>query len=387
MPVINRIAEFFDDMREWRRHIHANPELGYDCHKTADFVKMKLKEFGIDHIDDGIAQTGVVAIIKGSIPGKTIALRADMDALPLSEFHDHEYKSQNPGIMHACGHDGHTTMLLGAARYLAETRNFSGQVALVFQPAEEGGGGAKIMCEEGIMERYKIDQIYGIHNDPGMPLGYFTTNTGPVMAAADQFYISIEGQGGHGANPEETIDPLIIAVQLAQAIQTISSRNMSALDQVVISITQIHSGTTHNIIPSEANINGTIRTMSEETQELIKNRLKNLCEGHALAFNCSIKLDYQYGYPATINHFKESNFAAEVAKEIVGIENVNANAEPIMASEDFSYMIQERPGAFLHIGQGEGPPVHNEKYDFNDELSPIGASFFVKLVESAQPIE
>ena len=387
MPVINRIADFYNDMQEWRKHIHSNPELGFECHNTADFVISKLKEFGIEEIHTEIAKTGVVAIIKGRTSGKTIGLRADMDALPLTEIFDHPYKSKVPGVMHACGHDGHTTMLLGAAKYLAETRNFSGNVALIFQPAEEGGGGAEVMCKEGIMDRFSIDQVYGIHNDPGLPLGFFKTSEGPAMAAADEFSIFIKGRGGHGANPEETIDPLIIGVQLVQSIQTISSRNLSALDPVVISITQIHSGTTHNIIPADAFINGTVRTLSKKTQELVVKRLKDICKGHSIVFDGEVKLDYQYGYPPTINHLKETIFAANVAKQIVGAENVDAKAEPIMASEDFSYMIEERPGSYLHVGQGKGPSVHSPEYDFNDELSPIGASFLAKLVESAQPIK
>jgi len=387
MPVINRIGNFFDDMKAWRRYLHANPELGFDCYKTSKFVKSKLKEFGVDEVHEGIAKTGVIGIIKGSKPGKTIALRADMDALPLTEILDHEYKSKTKGIMHACGHDGHTTMLLGAARYLAETRNFSGKVALIFQPAEEGGGGGEVMCKEGIMEKFQIDYVYGIHNDPGKPLGYFTTNTGPVMASADEFFINIKGKGGHAANPETSVDPILIAVQLAQAIQTISSRNLSALDPVVISITQIHSGTTHNIIPNEAMINGTVRTLSKKSQLLVVNRLEALCKGHSAAYNGAVELDFKYGYPPTVNHPKETEFAAKVARQIVGAKSVNAKAEPIMAAEDFSYMIEKRPGAYLHIGQGEGPDVHNALYDFNDDLSPIGASFLAKLVEEAHPIK
>ncbi|MEE2774849.1 MAG: M20 aminoacylase family protein [Pseudomonadota bacterium] len=387
MPVINRIGDLSDDMKAWRRYLHANPELGFECYKTSDFVKSKLKEFGVDEIHEGIAKTGVVAVIKGPGHGKTIALRADMDALPLTEVRDHKYKSLTPGVMHACGHDGHTAMLLGAARYLSESRNFSGQVVLIFQPAEEGGGGAEVMCKEGIMERFKIDSIYGIHNDPGKPLGYVTTNKGPIMASADEFSIRVLGRGGHAANPETSTDPIMIAIQLSQAIQTISSRNLSALERVVISITQIHGGTTHNIIPCEAFINGTVRTLSKSSQKLVLERLEALCEGHAAAYNGEIKLDFQFGYPPTVNHSKETEFAANVARQIVGSSNVNDNAEPIMAAEDFSFMIEKRPGAYLHFGQGKGPDVHNALYDFNDDLSPIGASFLAKLVEESQPIK
>ncbi len=387
MAIINRIADFFDEMQGWRHHMHANPELGFDCFETAKFVKSKLEEFGVDEIYTEIAKTGIVAIIKGKSIGKTIGLRADMDALPLEEATSKEYKSRKTGVMHACGHDGHTTMLLGAAKYLCETRNFSGNVALIFQPAEEGGGGAEVMCKEGIMDRFQIHEVYGIHNDPGSPLGLFKTCIGSNMAAADDFTIKILGKGGHAAEPEETIDPLVTGVQLVQAIQTISSRNLSALEKVVISITQFHAGTTHNIIPNEAYINGTVRTLSKEAQSLVVKRLKELCKGHGHGFGGKIKLDYNFGYPPTVNHEKETKFSADVAKEIVGVQNVDINTKPIMASEDFAYMIEERPGCYFHVGQGVGAPVHNPEYDFNDDLSPIGASFFARLIEKSNPIK
>ena len=387
MPIINRIADYFDEMQAWRHHMHSHPELGFDCFETAKFVKSKLEQFGVDKIYTEIARTGIVAIISGKSTGKTIGLRADMDALPLEEATRKDYRSIKTGLMHACGHDGHTTMLLGAAKYLCETRNFSGSVALIFQPAEEGGGGAKVMCKEGIMDRFQIDEVYGIHNDPGSPLGFFQTCIGSNMAAADDFTIKILGRGGHAAEPEETIDPLVIGVQLVQAIQTISSRNLSALEKVVISVTQFHAGTTHNIIPNEAYINGTVRTLSKEAQSIVVKRLKELCKGHGHGFGGKIKLGYNYGYPATVNHQRETNFAAEAAKEIVGEQNVDINAKPIMASEDFSYMLEERPGCYFHVGQGAGVPVHNPEYDFNDDLSPIGASFFARLIEKSNPIK
>ena len=387
MPIINRISDYYNDMKEWRQHIHANPELEFECYKTSAFVISKLKEFGVDEIHDGIAKTGLVAIINGKKTGNTIGLRADMDALPLSETLNHKYKSKKEGIMHACGHDGHTTMLLGAARYLSETRNFSGRVALIFQPAEEKGGGAEVMCKEGIMEKFLIDQVYGIHNVPGMALGRFETNKSTVFAAADDFNITVEGNGGHAAYPQDTIDPAIVAVQIAQSIQTIVTRNLSSLEPTVISITQIHTGTTYNIIPDKSFINGTVRTLSKKTQKRVVKRMKEICKGHSLAFNCNVKLDYNYGYPPTINHPNETDFAVKVAKEITGSKNVNSDAIPDMGAEDFSFMLNERPGSFLNVGQGDGPPVHNTKYDFNDDLSPIGASFFVKLVERAQPLD
>ena len=387
MPIINRIADFHQEMKEWRQHIHANPELDFDCHKTAAFVVSKLREFGVEEIHEKIATSGVVAIINGKGEGPTIGLRADMDALPLQEIKDHEYKSLTDGKMHACGHDGHTTMLLGAAKYLSETRNFSGRVALIFQPAEEGGGGGEVMCKEGVMENFNIQQVYGIHNAPNLPLGAFSTNSHAVLAAADSFSIWITGEGGHGANPEETIDPVIVAVQIAQSIQTISSRNLSALESVVISITQIHTGTINNIVPGEAFINGTVRTLNKKTQSTVVKRLEEICKGTAQAFGAEAKLDYEYGYPPTVNHPNETSFALQVASEISGKDNVEGDALPIMAAEDFAYMLEKRPGAYLNVGQGDSAALHNPEYDFNDELSPIGASFFVKLVETAQPLD
>lgn len=386
MPIINRIAEFHDDMKTWRQHIHANPELRFDCHETAAFVVARLKEFGVDEIHEGIAESGVVAIINGRGAGPTIGLRADMDALPMQEVMDHPYKSRHDGKMHACGHDGHTTMLLGAARYLAETRNYSGRVALIFQPAEEGGGGGQVMCQAGIMDDFDISQVYGIHNVPGHPLGQFLANSGPVLAAADTFEIHIKGQGGHGAMPEAANDPVVVAVQIAAAIQTISSRNTSALDNLVISITQIHSGTTDNIIPAEAFVGGTVRTLTKEVQAIVVRRMEEICAGIGTAFGVEVVFDFEYGYPPTVNHPEQTDFAVKVARGISGDENVIDDCPPVMGAEDFAYMLEERPGAYLSIGQGEGASLHHPAYDFNDELSPIGASYFVKLVETAQPL-
>ena len=386
MPIINQIADYYEEMKEWRRHLHANPELGFECYNTSGFVIQKLKEFGIDKIYTGIAKTGLVAIINGKKKGKTIGLRADMDALPLKEEIDHNYKSKVNGVMHACGHDGHTTMLLGAAKYLVDTKNFAGQVALIFQPAEEKGGGAAEMCKEGIMDKFSIDEVYGIHTLPGSPLGKFETNSNTVFAASDDFVINITGNGGHGAYPEQTVDPVMIATQITQGIQSITARNINALKPVVISVTQIHTGTAYNIIPETASINGTVRTLTEETQELVKQRMTEICNGYSLAFKGKIELIYNYGYPATINYEKEAAFAIEVAEEISGKKNVDGNAKPDMGAEDFSFMLHERPGAFLNLGQGNGPGVHNTKFDFNDDLSPIGASFFVKLIEKGLPL-
>lgn len=387
MPVINRIAEFHNDMKEWRQHLHANPELEFDCFETAAFVVQRLRDFGIDEIHEGIAKTGLVAIISGQGDGPTIGLRADMDALPILEANDHPYKSKIDGRMHACGHDGHTTMLLGAARYLAETRNFKGRVALIFQPAEEGGAGGKVMCDEGIMDRFDISQVYGIHNFPGMPLGLIATRVGPLLAASDEFEIFIEGEGGHAAAPNETVDSVMIAVQIAQTLQTIISRNVDPVETAVLSVTQITTGNTHNIVPAEAYMQGTVRTMKQSVRILIRSRMEKIVTQVAEALGGSARIVYTEGYPATVNHAKETAFALEVARGVAGEELVDGDTPPGMASEDFSYMLEERPGSYLCLGAGEGPTLHHPKFDFNDEISPIGASFFVKLVETAQPLD
>lgn len=388
MAVINRIAEYFDEMKTWRRHLHAHPELGFDCFETAAFVVEKLKEFGVDEIHEGIAETGLVALIRGTgtaSPDAVIGLRADMDALPMQEMRDPEYKSTIPGKMHACGHDGHTTMLLGAAKYLAQTRNFSGTVALIFQPAEESGGGGEVMCQEGIMDRFAIQQVYGIHNMPNFPFGEFSTRVGPILAAADDFEIHITGAGGHGAMPDQAVDPVMIAVQIAQALQTIVTRNVDPIETSVLSITQIQTGSTHNVIPGEAFMQGTVRTMKKEVQSLIAQRMENIVTQVAQAMGGAARLVYNAGYPATVNHARETAFTVDVARGIVGPERVVPDVAPTMGAEDFSYMLEQRPGSYIYLGTGEGASLHHPEYDFNDEVSPIGASFFVKLVETAQP--
>ena len=390
MPVVNRIADFAPEMTAWRRHLHQIPELALDLPKTAAFVAERLREFGVDELHEGIAQTGMVAIINGQghdAPGaKTIGLRADMDALPIPEETGVDYVSGHEGNMHACGHDGHTTMLLGAAKYLAETRNFSGRVALIFQPAEEAIGGARIMVEEGIMDRFGINEVYALHNAPGLPVGAFLTTPGPIMAAVDTFHIYIQGQGGHGAMPHETRDPVMAACGIAQAIQTIVSRNHYALQDLVVSVTQIHTGTVDNVIPDTAYINGTVRTFDPEVQKMVMRRMEEIVTGQAASYGVEARLDYEVGYPATINEPKKTDFAAEVAREISGADNVEAEAGREMGAEDFSYMLEARPGAFLFLGQGDTAGLHHPKYDFNDEIAPIGASFFARLVERAQPV-
>ncbi|WP_166416432.1 M20 aminoacylase family protein [Cochlodiniinecator piscidefendens] len=385
MPVLNRIADFSEDMKTWRRHLHMHPELQFDCHETAAFVVERLREFGITEIHEGIAQSGVVAIIEGQGEGPTIGLRADMDALPMEETTGLEYASTVPGKMHACGHDGHTTMLLGAARYLAETRNFSGRVALIFQPAEEGGGGAGVMVEEGIMDTFDISEVYGIHNVPGIPEGQFYTKPGPIMAAADSFEIFITGVGGHGAYPHETKDPIVAAVAAVNAIQTIVSRNNHFEEDLVVSVTQIHSGTTDNVIPEEAYINGTVRTFDKDVQKMVVRRLEEITAGIAAVYGVEMRLAYEWGYPATVNDPAKVTFAAEVAREVAGEVNVDAQSGKEMGAEDFAYMLEARPGAYLFLGQGEGAGLHHPSYNFNDDVSASGASFFARLVEKAQP--
>jgi len=386
MPIINRIAEFHTDMKEWRQHIHANPELGFDCFETAAFVKQRLEEFGVDEIHTGIATTGIVAIINGQGEGPTIGLRADMDALPIEEVRDLPYKSKVKGKMHACGHDGHTTMLLGAARYLAETRNFKGRVALIFQPAEEGGAGGEVMCNEGIMDRFAIGQVYGIHNFPGMPFGFIGGRAGPLLAAADEFQIAISGKGGHAAMPNTTVDPVMIAVQIATALQTIVSRNIDPVDSAVLSITRIETGTSHNIVPASAVMQGTVRTMQKETRDMVAARMEAIVTQVASAMGGAATLDYHIGYPATVNHPRETEFALGVAREVAGDALVSGEMPPTMGAEDFAFMLEARPGAYLCLGTGEGAGLHHPEFDFNDEASPIGASYFVKLVETAQPL-
>jgi amidohydrolase len=388
MPVLNRIAGFADDMADWRQWLHRNPELGFELPKTAAFVAEKLREFGVDELHEGIAQTGMVAIVNGQGPGPTIGLRADMDALPIAEEPGREYASETPGQMHACGHDGHTAMLLGAARYLAETRRFKGRVALIFQPAEESVGGARFMVEEGIMERFDISQVYAIHNSPELPLGQFATAPGPVMAAADDVKIHVRGVGGHAAKPEDTKDSLMAAVALVQALQTIVARNRAAGENMVLSVTQLQSSSeASNIIGDSAFIGLTVRTYTDTARDMAEKRVNEIAQGQAAAFDVEIDVEYNRDYPATVNHAENTSFAVAVAREIVGAEMVDDNAPPAPWSEDFSFMLLARPGAYLELGQAIGSGLHTASYNFNDEAAPIGATFFARLVETAQPLD
>lgn len=386
MAIINRIGDLAPDMAAWRQHLHTIPELSFDCPKTSAFIKERLEEMGVDEIHGSIAQTGIVAIIRGVGEGPTIGLRADFDALPIEEETGVEYASTHPGQMHACGHDGHTAMLLGAGKYLAETRNFSGSVALIFQPAEEDGGGGEVMVQEGIMDRFNIGEVYAIHNAPGKDFGRFHTRAGPIMAAADTFHIHVTGKGGHGARPYDCVDPVVAACGIVTALQTIVSRNHNTRDSLVISTTQIHTGTTDNVIPETAYINGTIRTFDKDVQSMVVRRMEEVVAGQAAAYGCDAKLDIEFGYPPTVNDAAKVDFAAEVAADVAGEAGVDANIDPVMGAEDFSYMLEKRPGAYLMLGQGDGAGVHHPKYNFNDEIAPIGASFFARLVETAQPL-
>ncbi|HEX9858644.1 MAG TPA: M20 aminoacylase family protein [Paracoccaceae bacterium] len=386
MPVLNRIADYAEEMKGWRRYLHQHPELEFQCHATADFIVARLREFGVDEIHEGIATSGVVAIIDGTGEGPTIGLRADMDALPIQEITGAAYASTVPGMMHACGHDGHVTMLLGAAKYLCETRRFTGRVALLFQPAEEDGGGGNVMVQEGVMDRFDISQIYGIHNAPNIPFGHFHTTPGALMASVDTAVVHVTGKGGHGATPHDCVDPIVAVVGMVQAIQTIVTRNVHALDEVVISVTQIHAGTASNIIPEEAMFGATIRCFNPEVRALLKTRFHEIVAGHAAAYGVTARVEYDWGYPATVNHPENAEFAAEVAREVSGDAAVNAQSTREMGSEDFSYMLEARPGAYLFLGTGPGAGLHHPVFDFNDEAAPVGASFFARLVERAQPL-
>lgn len=387
MPVLNRIADFAPQMKEWRQHLHTIPELAFDLPLTAAFVAERLREFGVDEIHEGIAQSGIVAIINGQGAGPTIGLRADMDALAIPEATGADHASTHPGKMHACGHDGHTTMLLGAAKYLAETRRFKGRVALLFQPAEEEGGGGQVMVKEGVMDRFGITQVYGIHNAPNVDFGHFRTTPGALMASVDTATVHVTGKGGHGAMPHECVDPVVAVVGMVSALQTILSRNVYAMDEAVISVTQIHTGTASNIIPEEAMFCATIRAFKPDVRALLKQRVHEIVAGHAAAYGVTATIDYDWGYPATINHPDEADFAASVAAEIAGEAAVDARAGREMGSEDFSYMLEARPGAYLFLGAGPGAGLHHPAYDFNDDLAPVGASFFARLVEKAQPLD
>lgn len=388
MPIINRIAEFHDDIAAWRQDFHAHPEVLYEVERTAGVVEDKLREFGVDEIVTGIGRTGVVGIINGrsNTSGRTIALRADMDALPMTEKTGKPYASTADGKMHACGHDGHTAMLLGAARYLAETRNFDGRIALVFQPAEEGGAGGKAMLDDGLVERFAIDEFYGLHNWPGMPAGQFGIRPGGIMAATDRFYIDITGQGGHAARPQTTIDPVIVAANMIVGLQSIVSRNVDPLANAVLSVTMVEAGEADNVISRTAKITGTVRTLDLGVQDLIEQRLADFVPQFAKSFGAEATVRYARGYPVTVNAAAQTAFAADVAADVVGAERVDRDAPPSMGGEDFSFMLEQRPGAYIFLGNGPGAELHTDQYDFNDEVIPVGVTYWVRLAEKALPL-
>lgn len=386
MPIRNRFAELLPEITAWRRDLHENPEILFDTRRTAGLVAERLRDFGCDEVVTGIGRTGVVGVIRGKAngSGRTIGLRADMDALPIHEQTGADWASKTPGAMHACGHDGHTAMLLGAAKYLAETRNFDGTVVVIFQPAEEGGGGGREMCEDGLMTRWNIDEVYGMHNWPGMPVGTFAIRPGPFFAATDQFDITVRGRGGHGAKPHETVDPTLTASHIVLALQSIASRNVDPVDEIVVSVTSFEtSSTAYNVIPAEVALKGTVRSLSAQVRDLAESRLRALADGVASAFGASVELRYHRGYPVMVNSPDETAFAAEAARRVAGD---CTEAPLIMGGEDFAYMLEERPGAYILVGNGDTAGVHHPEYDFNDEAIPAGCSYWAEVVEGRLPL-
>ena len=385
MPIINRIAEYQDEMTAWRRHIHKHPETAFEEHQTSDYVALRLHEFGID-VHRGLAGTGVVGTLKGGKgDGPAIGLRADMDALDIEEKNDIDYKSEYPGKMHACGHDGHSTMLLGAAKYLSETKNFAGTVHFIFQPAEENEGGGRVMIEEGLFEKFPVESVYGMHNMPGIPVGEFAIRPGPIMASFDIFEITLTGTGAHAALPQLGRDAVVAASQLVTALQTIASRTVSPFDAAVVSVTQIHTGDTWNVIPEEAVIRGTTRAFKEEIQTHMETEIRRIADGIAATFGVTAQVHYERRYPPTINDAAETDLTAGIAREIAGNDMVSLDKDPMMGAEDFAFMLNEKPGAYMWIGNGPrdgGCMLHNPHYDFNDEVLPLGASYWAKLVET-----
>jgi amidohydrolase len=388
MPTVNRINEFVDDVSAWRHDLHAHPELQYDVHRTASFVADRLREFGCDDVVTGIGRTGVVGVIKGrkSTSSKAVGLRADMDALPIEEETGAPYRSKTKGVMHACGHDGHTSMLLGAARYLAETRNFDGTAVLIFQPAEENGGaGAKAMVDDGLMQRFGIDEVYGMHNMPGMPIGSFALKHGAMLASSTRIEIEVEGAGGHAAKPHLCIDPIPVASEIVGALQLVVARNVNPLSGAVVTITQIHAGTAFNIIPDKVYIAGTLRTLQNDTREFAEKRIREIAEGIASAHRVKAHVKITPGYPVTENHPDQTELAMRAANDVAGAAHVDTAMEPSMGAEDFSFMLLERPGAFIFVGNGDTAGLHNAKYDFADAALPVGMSYWARLVELAMP--
>ncbi|MHA7887929.1 M20 aminoacylase family protein [Roseicyclus sp.] len=380
MPIRNRFAEMLPEVTGWRRHLHQTPELLYEVHETAAFVAEKLREFGVDEVTEGVGQTGVVGIIRGRGPGRAIGLRADMDALPIHEETGLDYASTVPGKMHACGHDGHTSMLLGAAKYLAETRNFDGTVVLIFQPAEEGGAGAKAMIDDGLFTRWQVDEVYGIHNAPGIPVGTIVTRPGPLQASSDEFEIIVQGKGGHAAEPHKAVDTTLVAAHIVIALHSIVSRNVDALRRVVLTVGTFKTDSNaSNIIPDVARMEGTVRTLDPEYRAIMEGRIREVATHTAAAYGAEAQVIWHPGYPVTINDAEGAAHAVEAARAVANA--VDGDVDPIMPSEDFSYMLEERPGAYIFLGNGDTAMCHHPKYVFDDEAMPYGMSFFAEIVE------
>jgi hippurate hydrolase len=383
MKIIKELEDLQGEMQEWRRDIHAHPEIAFEEHRTAQIVADKLESFGIE-VETGIAGTGVVGTLRKGMGNRSIGLRADLDALLINETNDFEYKSKNPGQMHACGHDGHTTMLLGAAKYLSEQGNFDGTVNFIFQPAEENEGGGRVMIEDGLFDKYPVESVYGMHNIPGMPVGSFAIKPGPIMAAFDIFNLKVIGRGGHAAMPQTTVDPIIVGAKIIDAFQAIISRSIDPQEPSVLSVTQFHGGDAYNVIPNQVEIKGCTRCFSPNVQKKLEDEMRQISESICKAYGADCEFHYEHRYPATINSEEEANLAGQVAQEIVGEQRVNLSPKPGMGSEDFAYMLQEKPGSYIWIGNGDGEGscmIHNPGYDFNDEILPIGATYWVKMAE------
>lgn len=385
-PTNNRIADLVPEIRTWRRWLHQNPEILFDLPKTSSYIAERLKEIGVDALHEKIGRSGMVAVIKGTGDGPTIALRADMDGLPVHEPSQVDYASNTPGAMHACGHDGHSAMLLGAAKYLTETRNFSGTAVLIFQPAEEGGVGAKAMIDEDVLERFGVREVYGMHNMPSMPIGQFGLCAGPILAATDFFYVDIEGKGGHASQPHRCADPLAAANAMYNAFQTIITRSANPIRNGLISITSIQAGEANNVIPQTAHMKGTARNLYEDTRDIIERRMKEIVNGVAQTHGVRAKLTYDRLCPVTINHEVEADHAADAAERVVGTQNVDRHQPARLGGEDFAYMLQEKPGAMIFVGNGDSAGLHHHDYDFNDEALPYGIEFWARLVEDRLPI-
>ena len=387
VAILNRFSEMFEEISTWRRDLHAHPELRFEEYRTAAFVASKLKEFGVDEILTGFGGTGVVGVIHGqnNTSGRSIGFRADMDALPIQEVNDLPHASTIPGKMHACGHDGHTSMLLGAAKYLAETRNFDGKIVLAFQPAEEGGGGARAMIDAGLMDKWNVEEIYGMHNMPGLPIGEFAVRTGPQMACPDKFEIIVHGKGGHGAMPHKSVDSTLVAAQIVVALQSIASRNINPLENIVVSVCGFRTETdTYNVIPNTVRLRGTVRTFEKDVQSFVRARIDALTKSTADGYGAVAEVTHMSGPPPLVNHEREADFAAEIALSVSGV--AHRNFEPSMGGEDFSEMLLERPGAYLFVGNGDSADLHNPSYEFNDDVIPVGCSWFVTMAERRMPL-